>query len=263
MQPKRQHHDRIGNRILLACGIFVALGLAGAIWIRAHQVPVDANTLCPEDRPSEGTTLLLIDKTDPMSKKQVDVLKREMTRLGRQLHEHERLSIFLIDSDVDRVIYPVFSRCSPGSSSRANPVYENPRLISERFATEFGQPLNQTMDALVRPETHPSSPILEAIRDATATPEFAYSNPPRRLIIASDMLQNVPEFSLYKGVPRLGEFMDSPYAVSLHTALRGARVQIIALERREFRERQDAKFENFWRKYLVESGAASVDLEWR
>ena len=72
------------------------------------------------------------------------------------------------------------------------------------------------------------SPIFEsiqsiAVRAFGALPE---SNKDRRLVIASDMLQNTPEYSQYHGIGSFEEFKRSQYYRRVRADLRGVEVEL-------------------------------------
>ena len=77
----------------------------------------------------------------------------------------------------------------------------------------------------------------------------------KRLVIVSDLLQNVPgELNMYDGVPSFDSFESSPYFRRVASDLRGVRVSVYYLARVNATTQSRAHVE-FWNRYLLAQGA--------
>ena len=76
----------------------------------------------------------------------------------------------------------------------------NPRLIKEKWDQRFSQPLEALFTKMLATPSADESPIFESIQSiaVTAFGSLPDSTTTRKLIVVSDMLQNVPEYSQYK-----------------------------------------------------------------
>ncbi len=237
--------------IALVVALFVARGSAG------HY---DRETLCPTDR-DYAHTVVLIDKTDPFSATQQDYLRSRLKALRDRLAKYEKLSIFVLEDDGGTGAAR-FSLCNPGTGKDANELYQNPRLEAERFKTQFGAPLDSLLAELLVAQTKPHSAILEAIRDIAAQPDFHDPRQTRHLVIVSDLIQNVAEFSQYHSVVPFDVFAKTTYGEwMLRTPLAGVDVSVIYLLRQETKHSQTRAHALFWENYFSSLGAVLKELD--
>ena len=108
--------------------------------------------------------------------------------------------------------------------------------------------------------TAPRSPIIEAVDGAVDAPDFGSTVKARRLVIVSDMAQNSPELSEYRGE---GSGLEVPDAVrgELARDLHGVAVRIHYVRRPELASIQTAAQRDFWRDWFTSQGAG-VKLGW-
>jgi hypothetical protein len=143
-----------------------------------------------------------------------------------------------------------------------NRLYQNPELARARwnqFSRELGRQLGQMM---ARPET-PISPIFEAIQ-ATALRTFNrpdYSGASRRLIIVSDLLQNMPnKLNQYEGTPPFSDFKRTPYFSQVRADLTDVTVTLLYLVRPHTAQKWPDHYQ-FWEQYFQSQGATVDRLE--
>lgn len=182
--------DRQGYALLICVIIFFSTIFYLKHVISAAANAIDPETLCRMDIES-SVIKLLIDKTDPWdeySRKKVATLIRS---LKSNLALHERLSIHILDETGTYSPVPIFDMCNPGRNDQANTLYQNPRLIQEKFDEQFAAPLDALLDDLLQPGIASRSPIIETIHGLRNT------NRQEKLIIVSDMMQNSAALSLY------------------------------------------------------------------
>lgn len=227
----------------------------------ATRPPVDPESFCPIDG-DYPRTAILIDATDSLSDSQEKAVREEIENLRRNLAEHEWIGVFVLN-DVNLVLpEPAVAKCNPGSDP--NPLYENPGQVLLRFEREFKKPLDDAIAQLVE-TTKPSatSPILEMIR-AVALDRTYVMTRNRRLIVVSDMLQNVPQYSHYRAGADFDAWRDTDYAQEfLQLSLLGVDVEILYLKRvdGDVRHLQTRSHVRFWEKYFDAVGATVRTLK--
>lgn len=244
-------------------GVAAAVLLLGfAAWsMKSNRIPLDPETLCPTDRPV-AHTIVLIDKTDPLSVGHQRVFETVINTLKTDLATHERLSIFVLTDEDYSSPVPVFSLCKPSDGEDANELYQNPSKLRARYQEHFGAPLDTVTAALVEGDERPYSPIMEMMQEIAVLPEFSpEATTARRLILFSDMLQNVPAYTHYGGgIPDFAAFEQSPYANRVlatlsptrETALlRDVSVEIYYLIRPRTEGRQVRGHILFWERFFA------------
>lgn len=250
--------DIIGLFGLAALG-----GLAVAVPIAKRALgaksPIDPATFCRLDQPAAGHTALVIDRTDPFTPQQAQQLRRLFAKLRGELAIQEQLSAFLITADIPTIARPVLSRCNPGDQSSVNDLIGNRRRVQERWQESFGKPLDDLMEGLLSAARAGRSPIIETLRAIAARPDFLPSSP-RRLIVFSDMLENMPGITHYGRRPDPERLAAQLRTAGTLPALAGAAVEIAYLE-----NSRDARFQgpahlDWWRRFLNAAGARSVSV---
>lgn len=225
-------------------------GLATALWAVPSPPDMDEETLCRKHNPPPSQTILLVDKTDPLTPPQRDrlaqLIRDELARIPR----HGELLVFVIDQH-GSFLTPRFAACSPGTQDQANVWYENGRDLEARFEKHFAAPLAALLADLQRGTVSPTSPILESL-EAVAH-RFESHVPELRLILFSDMLQNSADFSHYRYSLRLETWTRQP------PVLYGVQVVLYYLERDNGRRIQrQPEHRAFWDAYWQHTGAYSV-----
>ena len=235
---------------------FAALVAVG-FWPRGEY---DPTTLCPTDR-DYARTAVLIDATDALSASQVKVIQDEIKALRNDLALHEWVGIFVLDEDNLVSPTPDVALCNPGDESTANPLYQNPRQIRMRFEQEFRAPLEESVGRLARLPSRSTSPILEMIRAVALDRNFD-STENRRLIVVSDLLQNVPAYSHYRQNADFDRWRDMPYAREfLQLSLLDVDVEILYLKRPDVRSLQTHGHVAYWEEYFDAVGAVVQTLK--
>ena len=245
--------------ILVICAGLV-VGVIVAVWLVSDaQSNLDKLTLCRKDKPLNGYAAVLIDKSDKLSTPEVNWLKVRIDNLKTELGKNAKLSLFVVNDTSAQMLGPngSFSKCNPGSEDTANPFYEHPKFVQKNFEATFGDPLNKALAALMDPEKSKTSPILEAIQHISKLPEFVGTPKDRKLVIVSDMLQNVREYSQYSNLTKFDDLRKTSYfaKVAPHQ-LNGVTIEIDYLIRRRDRVSQTIEHKNFWLDYFLAFGAS-------
>lgn len=256
---QRRHRSRPKAPFVVLGIVFAGLValLAIALWPRGEY---DPKTLCPKDG-DYSRTAVLIDATDSLSATQVKTIREEMGALRERLTLHEWVGIFVLDEDNLVLPQPEVALCYPGDASTANPLYENPRQIRRRFEQKFRAPIEAAVERLAALPPKRTSPILEMIRAVALDRNFD-STKERRLIVVSDLLQNVPDYSHYRANADFEQWRETPYAREfLQLSLLEVDVDILYLKRIDTQPLQTRGHVAFWEDYFDAVGAVVHTLK--
>lgn len=236
----------------------VAVVGAGFLWYSSlpKAAQLDPESLCPVDQAPAGHSLLLVDRTDPYTPDQRRRLRQTIMELARAIQVHERLSIRLITGDPEQAARPVFNLCNPGDGRLVDPLTGNPARAQKLWQDSFGAPLEAILDSLMEGASAPRSPILEAVEVALWSHDFSSDLPRRRLILFSDLLQNVPGHSHYKALLSSEAFLATPAGQRLQGhAWHNLTVDLIYLRNPQAAHRQGAVHLAFWHGLFQHLGA--------
>jgi hypothetical protein len=254
-----------GTLAVAAAVLLALLGGGGWLYYKSVQLHVatDRDSLCPTDRPVAGLTVILLDASDAFSEGQLLQIKNALARVRDALPRFTALELYTLSAGNERLVKPVFHMCQPGTGAGLNQLYQNPRLVRERWEKGFKDKLDAEMEQLLHAPDAPDSPIYEAIQ-ATALRSFgdpAYDHVPKRLILISDLLQNVPgKQSHYQGVPAFAQFKASPYFAAVRSNLDGVQVQLYYLNRSSLHV-QGISHIQFWDEFFAAQGATVQGVE--
>lgn len=239
----------------IALGGIVLAGIAGAyLYTVFSHKPLDDITLCPA-QPS-SLTVLLVDVTDPMNVPQRQDFVNQLERLIDQIPRHGKLVIAKVDPVSDHLLSPVITRCNPGSARDESSINGNPAVLERLRQEEYLAAIRAVADDLLTASAADRSPILESIQSINLT-ELQAQNAegiPRRLIIASDLLQNTDSLSFYGGLPDGDQVISSQAFSRVRTDLRGVDVEIWMLQRNDSAQTQPRALPNLWERLIDEVG---------
>ena len=258
MAAKRKTRERVAPIAVLA--LLVAV-IGTMVVFLSTRPSVDPETFCPHDG-NYARTAVLIDATDSLSATQAKAVREEVEDLRLKLALYEWVGVFVLSEDNLLLPVPEIQKCNPGSEP--NPIYENPDVVRRRFEEEFRKPLDDAIGRLVKTtRPSPTSPILEMIR-AVALDRNYVSTQPRRLIVVSDMLQNVSQYSHYRDRADFHSWRDTDYAREfLQVSLLGVDVEILYLRRLDAPSGplQTRGHVKFWEDYFSTIGATVTTLK--
>ena len=255
---RKRRQDLIGSFIIVV-SFLIAVGLIYA-YVRTNESEkkIDEQTLCPVDG-AEGLTVVLIDRTDPLSAVQREDLLRHLDQLKASLPIRTAVEVYSIGADQGDLLKPEGHRlCNAGRAADVDALTRNPRLTEKRWRERYSRPLDELFERMTQSATSPRSPIMEAIQSVAVTafgrlPERASY---RRLVIASDMLQNSDVLSQYGKVIAFDQFKQlSPYR-RVRTDLKGIEVEIWYIGGRS--PQQGKQHIEFWQQYFADNGGSLV-----
>jgi hypothetical protein len=262
---QRRHGHHVSPEVAGAGAVLTVLLLSGIVLTmksRAVAVPTDAATLCPVGRPVSQVAVVLLDVSSRFSEPQRLQIQNELARLRDSLPRFGLLEVYTVDRLARRVTAPVFHGCNPGTGADLNRIYQNPELARKKW-NGFVAKLTAEIDSQIARPASERSPIFEAIQ-ATAIRTFddpAYDGLPKRLVVVSDLLQNVPGgLDMYQEVPSFRSFRKTSYFSRVRASLHGVAVSIYYLARSGVGI-QGRRHLAFWDAYFRSLGAAVVSAE--
>ena len=254
---RRQAQTRRAVAILGAsAAAIVGVGVLLAV---NRSPPLDPDTGCIVGQavPREHT-VVLVDQTDPLTSHQIAYVKALILDEYQRLRPYGELTVRGVRADPDGG--DSFSRCRLRRGGEVSGLASNPDMIEATFKRTVGDALNRYLDGLHDVPSAARSPIIEAVDSAVDAADFGPTAKARRLVIVSDMAQNSPEVSEYRG-PGSGLDPDAAARSELTRDLHGVAVRIHYVRRPELAAIQTAAQRDFWRAWLTSQGA-NVKLGW-
>jgi hypothetical protein len=239
-------------------GVAVISLLCGVGYYKLNHETLDKETLCPNNGP-KGQYVVLIDNTSPFPFTQKAALAQRLkTMVLNDIPEGYLLSVFLLGEKFEQHEKPIFERCNPGQWSDRNQFTATKKFVDKDFNEKFAKPLDAVVRQISLDEHSKLSPIFQMLQ-LVGINGFDHANVKgdRKLIIYSDMLANMPDFSMYKGTPsNYSDFAKSPYGRNAQApGLNGANVTINLLAN-EQKTPQTNRLGDFWAHYFEANGAS-------
>ena len=232
------------------------LGVIGFFYFRTvlNHKTLDDVTLCPANPTS--VTVLLIDVTDPMNLPQRQDFMNQLDKLSSSIPRYGQLVVTKIDPVSNRLLIPIITRCNPGSAKDETEVSGNPQLVEKLHREKYEAPLKSAFERVLGASEAKRSPILESIQSVALTElqRPAVARIPKRLIVASDLLQNTDTISFYRGLPDPGEFTSSQEFSRVRTDLRGVDVELWMLQRGDSKHTQPRALPDLWNQIITKQG---------
>ncbi|MDR7283166.1 hypothetical protein J2X84_001990 [Pseudomonas corrugata] len=233
-----------------AIAVVAAIGYFG--WREFNKESFDKVTLCPS-KGAVGQYVVLIDNTSPFPFNQkVALAQRLKTMVSTEVPEGALVTIFLLGEDYKHNDEPVFEKCNPGQWKDSKRMDAAKKFVEKDFNEKFAKPLDAVVRQISLDQTSKTSPIFEMLQLA-GIKGFQRANVEgeRQLIIYSDMVANMPQFSMYKSsLPSYKDFANTPYGRdSTAPSLEGAVVTINMLAA-ESSAATYLKRSEFWARYF-------------
>lgn len=262
----RTRRSRQADQVKLIWGLVLIAAvvlLVGAFVIyRANvassRVALDPENQCPVDGP-RSVTVVVVDRTDPISPTTALALTNELELVAGQVAQYGALHMYAIDGAVDGVVEPIFARCNPGDDEDVDANTGSKAKAKRRFDREFAEPLKDAIASVATAREAPSSPIMEGLQGAALR---ALSGPkaknasPKRLIVASDFMQNSDAVSFYGRAP--SQQLVAPDG--LDAPLADVEVSMMFIQRPNRPGPSIDELKTVWRDYFIQSGVASPDV---
>jgi hypothetical protein len=249
--------NRAAMALITACLVALGIGVGLAALMQARIPILDPVTACALGRATSGSTVVVIDRTDPDTPPQAAALRERLRQLEEELEPNELVSVWVISDLPEGSLRRVFCRCFPGR--QANALLQSRRRVAKRCDSLFSQPLHDLAAGLPGPERAPRSPILEALC-TLGRAELGGTAGPRRLLVVSDLWQNSRPVSFYPRIPTFTAFRSSPGSDRLIPDLRGVDVELLRTPRAGEDLGVELQLLRFWEACLKAAGARSVRI---
>jgi hypothetical protein len=207
---------------------------------------------CPSGEP-DGMTVLLVDSTDSLGEAQRLDLRNQLLAEVANTPRGGAVQLWRVAAGGEVPAPASELTCNPGSE--ANPWIENEHRIARNYNDRFRKPLELQLEALIEGQSDRESPIMEtvqaiALRTMTSTMR---SRGQRRLIIASDLLQNTSLYSQVRTIEPFAAFKTSQAFQAVSGPLNGVSVELHYIRRRN--PVQGREHIEFWQAFFASQGA--------
>ena len=192
--------------------LFSVLALSVSVWL-LRPAELEAATLCPTDRPLEGHTVVIVDRTDRWSQAMGSALTQLVENAQRDTDKYEKFSIVALDAE--NSVHPLFSICNPGEPTFWSDLYRGRRYTTRDFEQRFVGAAEGVIERVREPSEANTSPIVEYVHRWLGSDDFSLAVRQRRLILVSDMRQNSSLFSIYtEAEDQLGDVVERQFGPS-------------------------------------------------
>jgi len=259
---KKKKQDAFGLLLML----FVIAVVGGVLYGIDNFLPskqrIDENTMCPISGPISKTAVI-VDKTDSYNHIQIASLENIFSSIEESIPVGGMILFYVVNKNSYEDIEPFFTACNPGSGDNANSLYENPKLLRDKWLAKFKEPLKEIRAEIIHGGAEKSSPIFEVIQAVSLT-GFNHSAKDTllELHLFSDMLQHTKEWSHYaSGGDDFSKLGASNYFQKIRTDLQGANIFLHYIRRDGAEGLQTNRNALFWEKYFKSNNAVvqSVD----
>lgn len=247
--------------LIVLVGLVIVALVSGVVYMLLNtEPPADPVTLCPASGPT-GHTVVLVDNTEPLSFIQRQALTQRFKELAeKQVPEGHIISVFVLGESFTQNAMPIFEKCNPGTGEGKSKLNANPAQIKAQYTREFRTPLTQLRQQITLDKPSERSPVFEMLQLAAINGfDRIDAQGPRSLLVFSDMLPNMPEFSMFKGLPDFKAFSGGAYGRKSQASLDGVEVHLYYLI--NYPELQTTKQAAFWEQYFENSGAQLIEID--
>jgi hypothetical protein len=251
---QRQTRDLfLGTLALLVVGAI----LSAVVYYLVSRPKELTPNMCPSDGPI-GHFVLLMDKTDPLTFTQQQAFKVILRELiEKRIPEGYLFSVFVLGEDFKKNASPIAELCNPGNGTGKSEFTANIKRLRKQYEERFVEPLLKQSDALLASQAASNSPIFEMMQLVSLNAFRIHDvKGERRLIVMSDMLQNTPYFSMYKGSVDYVAFSESDYGKKSQLELPNVEVELhYLMNSPQLQTKRNLKF---WEDYFSKAGANIV-----
>lgn len=258
-------HSRLrrlaANALLIVTIALMAGGLIYRLKTSEDEalVVIDPTTLCRIDKPLSSSTAFLFDVSDPLSRTHQARLLARLREVRDTVPVGGKVILLLMNDKSPYEPRELISLCNPGRAKDTDGFRHNLHDAEKRWRDAFEKPLEDAVEKLGNAPTAKRSPILQSIVGLTQRPDFDGRVPNRRLVVASDGLQNDEAYSHYASRGNFWSAYDhSPDRTDPQPDLAGVRVDFEYLMRPEAARLQNQDHRQFWRQWLTNGGAVAV-----
>ncbi|WP_413992422.1 hypothetical protein ACMDCR_10195 [Labrys okinawensis] len=205
-------------------------------------------------------TVVLVDTSDAMPPIGREELTTQLVDLAEGLPKLSLLELRVMDPGIASGAVK-FHACNPGDGADIDPLTGNPELAKKRWR-EFQDKLKAVLTQGLSDIPSEQSPIMKTIQ-AIAVEDFTTSrveNIAKTLVVVSDMLENGPDYSQYRGDLSFARFKKSAAYRDFRTDLHGTSVFI------KYVQRQRPPIDSvahiaFWKQWIEDNNGQFVSAE--
>lgn len=254
-RSRKTESSTIAMIALLSLGTAALAGGIGYYYIQAQSLTkLDDETLCPVNGPV-GQLAILIDKTDPVTLRQLSFAQTEIEQLIEAAPVGTRISLGVISPDDVLVEAEYLSICKPPSVDEANGIIQNIAAVDAAYKNGFKVPLDRMLNSLMVVSEAKSSPIMENLQTfVSRIPESAATGEFKSLVLFSNLAQHSAELSFYEG-GGWESFLASGGEQRLARSLSGFEVRLMQIP---VLEEFQPVLEDFWARYFDAQGASKI-----
>jgi hypothetical protein len=185
--------------IMLAIAVSVIGGFALAHYFLPKQR--QKVTLCIEGD-ERGQTIVLVDKTDKWNAFQADRLVDHVRNiLNLEMKQEERLWVYAFGATFTPGFKENFTACKPPDGRECKGILCNRQQLEEQYQLKFLPPLLAELQTLKIATRGDCSPIAEVMVEIMSRVEVKAQPSKTRVVLISDMAQNSPIYTAFKGQP--------------------------------------------------------------
>ncbi len=176
----------------------IAVTAAGGWMLMSKPHARDRVSSCRTDGHIAADITIVVDRTDHWGHRNQLLLPQAVARLAEDIPPDGRLKIATFDGTPE--LNTIFDACNPGAGSTVSWFANNPKLKQKEYEHRYLNPLSTLMGGLATPSKHPRSYLVELLSSMAASQRFVRPGIKPRLVLFSDLHENSPSFSFYKGV---------------------------------------------------------------
>lgn len=244
--------------VLLFAGTAALLGGISYLYLQAQNITkLDPESLCPTTGPT-GHLAILIDKTDPITLRQLSFAQSKIEDLVDTAPAGTRISLGIISPDEALVEQDFLTICKPPSADQANELIQNVGVVDAVYKDGFATPLRAMLKSLMVTSEAESSPIMENLQTfMSRIPDISNSFEYKTLVVFSNLAQHSKELSFYKG-ENWASFAAAGGEQRLARNLSDFEVRLMQLP---ILEGFQADLEDFWARYFDAQGVVKLKYE--
>lgn len=245
--------------VLLTLALVVLGGLGSAAFM-LRPPPTDAETLCRTDAPLGAHTIILVDATDRLEARHRRKLRAVLAQERGRLAQYDRLTIMRLNMRRPQEPSILFSKCLPRPPEQTNPLFENARLVQQRWDEDFAAALDTALRSAASSGAARASPIVAGVRAVAADPDYDPAIPHRRLVLVSDLLEHDPQgFSLYVSDANYANWRAQ--APTDPPDLSRVDLRIVPIDRPDHAAAQTQALDNFWPAFFDAADVQTVSID--
>lgn len=242
------------RKVSLLLVLFLALGSIALL------ASCDVNIRQPKVKKS---TIVLIDRTDGITKEQRARFFHEITFLKDQLNENDQLIIYDVPGSYKEGLKqykPLFSATIPPNPEDCNEINTTcgPGSTNQKNFDNFEKTFSDTFANISFNKTSDNSYILESIRMIIATKKFQ-SLDNKKFVIFSNMLQNSKAVSHYRKYNDVSDLRKHLYILHIDGTLSNTEVYIFMLPDQQ--RYQTKNLNKWWVDYFNIGNPSSINIQ--